>query len=246
MNRPPKIMTYGETGGGKSTFAASMFKSAYLNPERILYLDNHGSTDALGLPLYVKGEHPWGVIRVPFDQPELVRGTVEAVLKAARAGKPLFDGIAIDDISEHEMTSMDELAGESEARDMRQVWGKHLSDLCTMTRQLEPALTKAALIVVGRAGRLPDPMAKRDARKAVDDRPTVIRPLLRGKYGEWLPYFFDLIAWQSADISETTATFTMHFRPHGDMLVKNRWLHRMPASMTNPTYDAIWDLIKDA
>ena len=49
-----------------------------------------------------------------------------------------------------------------------------------------------------------------------------------------------------ADISETTATFTMHFRPHGDMLVKNRWLHMMPASMQNPTYDAIWELIKDA
>ena len=238
-------MCYGETGGGKSTFAATLFKSEFIKPDRVLYLDNHGSTDALGLPQYQKGRQQWGVIRIPFDQPELVSGTVESVLAAARAGRPLFDGIVIDDISEHEMTSMDELAGESDAKDMRQVWGKHLSNLCTMTRRLEPALTGAALIVIGRAGRLPDPMAKRDPRKQIDDRPTVIRPLLRGQYGLWLPYFFDIISWMQADVSESTAAFRMWFRPKGDFLAKNRFLHAMPAYLDSPSYDAIWRLIKD-
>ena len=247
--KPIATMLYGEAGCGKSYLAASLFDTTLLDPERVLYLDNHGSTDHLELPQYEKGVREYGVFHVDSDEPELLIAMAQdKIIPAVAAGKPLYDAIVIDDISEHDLTSM-----ENRTTTGFDAWREQLSDMSNMFRLYKPSVTKAHLIVTARAAMLPDYMEKKRKGGKEDSRSQILRPMVRGQFGVWMLGECQLILlgdlvdsetefWPDAQGGGPKAEYRWLTAQSHDPYVKNRFIHldSMPKQyLVNPTYDNI-------
>ncbi len=256
-----KQVTMGWEKVGKTEYAASLFNSQYIDPERILYLDNHGSTVAFNLPEW-STSNPFGVREIPEDQPELVLEIAKDIRRDVARGIYKYDAFIIDDISEHGLVSVAELNDESENDKLRMKnWGIHLERMTATIRLLNPKRTGAHLIIVARASWSGDPKEKRDRSKITDERAQVVRPFLQGKFGDWMPFQMDLVTYQDTEVHNNgDIDFRMLLYPEGDIQVANRWLkhwindakehklakdRKLPRVLMDPTFDKLYEIIKE-
>jgi len=245
----------GPGGSGKTFVAASAFRSKYVSPDRILYIDNHGSTKMLNLPQYSK-DTKYGVLHVPFDQTERliiakdgIKPIGERIYDAGRKGKPLYDLIIVDDVSEHELNEFSFLKKKFTGKDMRHVWDAHLNHMIDFFHYIDSAVSGANLVLISRVGLLPDPTTvpsgkREDSGSVVDDRPLMARPAMRGKIADWFLHFPDLIVWQRMEYSPKLHwIMQVRPRPTDNMFFKNRGYHyeEMPERIVNPTWDKFWE-----
>ena len=251
-DRRVRLALIGLAGSGKTYTAASVFRSKIWKPEESLYIDNHDSTSGLNIPETSK-EHPGGVWHVDRYQIDTLYEQAEKIHQHYKShGTPLFWNIVLDDISEHDLVAMEVLQEDSDSSDPRQDWGEHKVKEANLVRLLSPRMSGANLILIARTGDLPDLSkkigGKRDRRGNLkDDRPRILRPLVRGGFGSWVLHQPDIAAWQEM-VSDRK--FILHLRPppgHGGFF-KNRFWHckSLPARLINPTFDrfsAMMDLV---
>ncbi len=242
LGRPWSVMDYGPPKVGKTTMAGTMMESVHLNPERILYLDNHGSSASL-IPTphqYTKAE-PWGVFK--SSDPDVI---LEKLLAAP--GK--YEGVILDDLSEQTLADMDSRNTKSGGTDKSRMrnWGNHLDAYSHALRKLYPEDSGMYVLVIARSGWSANPLKKPDPEKPMDREGLLYQPLFKGQLGSWIPYSHDIVAYHSMDIVGSEVASKMHFWPEGDIVVANRWLKqwkdkKIPKTLSNPTFDKVYDLI---
>ena len=240
---------------GKTHFAATVFQSTHFPPDRVLYFDNHGSTDPFDLPQWSR-ETPWGVRHISPDKPrELVEALVE-VRKLRVRGRTPYDMIVIDDWSEFAQNDIeDRLSDEVEGKVPRH-WRDHGEAMRDVARLVHPRVTGAHHLAIFQAAQLPDPFEARpkkvvdgEAKYVSDTRKTFIQPVLQGGFATWLPYKLDAVFYQYFTSVGGKLEFKMKFTPRGDIHVISRWLHlwaqnpKLPQDMSDPTWDKVVALL---
>ncbi len=239
-------LTSGEWKTGKTHVMLTVFSSKIVEPERILYIDNHESTKAFPhIHLYTPKE-PWGIWRVDYTQTEEVDKKLAQIISKARTGQKPYDVICWDDITELEFTSMDEEGTKFQGKDKRQLWGEHLDAMCQRQRRLS-FKSGATILATARVAAMDDftKPGIRDVETKQLVRPQIIRPLLRGKFGEWINYSFDALIWSQMD---DKGHGQWNFKPDGAVRCGHRWSYypKWPKVMSEPTFDKLHDLIIDA
>lgn len=257
MNRPTekkyRLCTMGWEKCGKSNFAVSLFDGAAVDvdPERIIYFDNHGSTESYNLHQYTARE-PYGVRHIPADKPEkLVEWAQEIRGTIARKKEAYYQAIVIDDICEQAALNIRKKAGDGKMT--LQQWGEHGAEMVTPIRLLHPKATNAHLVIVARAGWMGDPREDRSKDSMVDDRAQKVRVKLQGQFGEWFPYQMELIAYQyferKGGARATAEDFKMLLVPQGDIMVANYWHrewirdHSLPEEISDPSFTKLVQLL---
>lgn len=248
--KPFSILVSGEWKTGKSHSLLSVFKSELVVPERILYIDNHGSTRAFPhIHRYTDAE-PWGIWEVDYTQTALVDKKVDAIVTAGRQGKPLYDVICFDDITELEFTTFTKEESSFTGRDKRQLWGEHLEKMCARQRRLSQK-SGSTFLATCRVGAMDDftKPGVRDPETKQLVRPQIIRPLLRGKFGEWLPYTYDALVWMRLERDKAKRPVGVwDFIPEGNIRCGHRWDYypKWPKEIRKPTFDQLCKLIEEA
>jgi len=223
----------------KTRFAASVFDSTHLDPNKVLYFDNHDSTIGLELPEYSKKNHSgiyktsdWdGVSKVLTDlQRKMARGT----------GAPLLDMIVLDDLTEQSALSVAYLAGEVGMNIPK--WGEHKVFMSNLYRRVKMVSTHA--IFVCRCDWQGDPNEKPDKGAPVDTRDQKMLPLLEGAFNNWFRYDVSLLAYQSKEVKATKIEFTMQLQPTKDVMVENRLWAGKPNEIVEPTFDKLWEIVE--
>lgn len=243
LNRPFSIMDFGLPKVGKTTMAGTLMESARVDPRKVLYLDNHGSTASLvPVPHAYTEKEPWGVFK--SGDPSVL---VTKMLAAIKSGD--YEALVFDDLSEGTLADMDKrnsLKGGDKAR-MRN-WGDHLDEYSHALRKLYPEDSGMYSIVIARAGWGANPLKKPDPEKPMDREGMLFQPMFKGQLGSWIPYAHDIITYHSMDVVGGEIASKMHFWPEGDTVVANRWLkkwkdNKIPKTLTDPTFDKVYDLI---
>lgn len=237
----------GEAGSGKTWLPASAFNSKYVDPERILYIDNHNSTKALALPQYT-ASHRSGVWHIPYDGAQKVYDMAETIEKYAKRKQPLYDLIIFDDMTQADLTGMYAIKDGGSGSGM-QDWGDHLTNLCEAFWRFDPEVSKATFVIISRLGELPDLSEKMSGRRdkkgdLIDDRPKIYRPQIRGQFGGYILHYPDILAWTEC---KGRRDFRLLLEPptgHGGKF-KNRYWHlkEMPAGIKMPTWDKFHEMM---
>ena len=255
MDRPVFLGTMGGPKVGKTHFAATVFDSVHFPPDRVLYFDNHGSTDPFNLPQWSR-QTPWGVKHIPADKPgELVKELSEVRKQRAR-GRTLYDIIVIDDWSEFAQTDIENRLSDEEDGKIPRHWRDHGEAMRDAVRLVHPRILGAHHLAVFQAAQLPDPFEARpkkvvegEAKYVSDTRKTFIQPVLQGGFATWLPYKLDAVFYQYFTNVGGKLEFKMKFTPKGDIHVISRWLHlwantpKLPTEMVDPTGDKVVALL---
>ncbi len=255
MNRPLFLGSMGPPKVGKSTFAASVFDSKYIEPTRILYCDNHGSTDAMNLPQWSTTER-WGVKHYSSDKPEALYTDLFAIRKEVRAGRQKYDMIVLDDWSEFAQADIDEKLDEDDAEKMfMKYWGEHGGLMRSTAKLVFPRVTGAHHIGLFQAAQMPDPLERREKELrggrlafSADVRETMLRPFLQGAFASYLPFKLDGLFYQDRVLRGSKHKYTMGFEPTKEEAVMNRWLGawlqtKTSTTMEDPTWDKVYELI---
>jgi hypothetical protein len=237
----------GEAGSGKTFLPASAFNSKYIDPERVLYIDNHGSTKALALPQYT-ATHRSGVWHVPYDQADKVYQMAENIEKFAKRGSPMFDLIIFDDLTQADLTGMYAIK-EGGSNGGMQDWGDHLQNLCEAFWRFDPDVSKATFVIIARLGELPDLSEKMSGKRdkkgdLVDDRMKIYRPMIRGQFGGYILHYPDILAWTECK-GRRDFNLLLEAPPRHGGKFKNRYWHlkEMPAKIPMPTWDKFHDMM---
>jgi len=244
-----KLGINGWEKSGKTVFCASALESQHIDPKKVIYFDNHNSTSALSLHQHSKVE-PWGVWHTGADPvQELIDYTITLRRLQAR-GRPMPMLHILDDATELGLASIDDLnmdSGDDEKARMRN-WGTHLTNMTRIYRGLKNS--GSHLIIVTRAGWGGDPKQKRDKGSVVDNRDQVVRPMLQGAFGDYIPFELDAVLYQEMERAKRGGgrTYTLHFTPpDADTFVVSRyetqWEEKsLPKEVQNATFDQVWDL----
>ena len=241
------IMVLGEEKSGKTHMAGTLFNSQLIRPDRILYLDTHESTKALRVPQ--------SQIRHIATLDEAVK-QVDRVLAAGARGKaPPCDVIVIDDFSDlTERDITEELDGKENARARQRAWGELRDALFPFLWKIQPKSTRAHLFCISRAFRMTIPTSAKvkDEKGNEKERPTAIRPFVRGQTGPWANYQFDIIAYSERRVRGDDMGFFLHLWPLGDVEVAHRWFEEQLADrelarrLDNPSFDQLVAWVEQA
>jgi len=246
---PFSALISGEWKTGKTHACLTVFNSKYVEPERILYLDNHRSTRAFPHIHRYTEKEKWGIWEVNSADVERVDSRIEGIISAARTGKAPYDIIVVDDLTELELQTFLKEESKFDGKDRRQLWGKHLDNMCQRQRRLILG-SGAAFLATCRVGAMDDftKPGVRDVETKQLVRPQVIRPLIRGKIGEWSPYNFDALIWQRAERTRTATVGVWDFAPAGSIRLGHRWEYypAWPKEVKEPNFDSLVDLIQAA
>lgn len=247
--KPISLLLAGQQKSGKTHSLLSSFRSKRVAPERVLYVDNHGSTRAFPyIHRYTQAE-PWGIWDLPYTDVDQLDSKIESIIQKVRGGNPPYDIIVVDDMSELEMTTFDKEDSRFVGKDRRQLWGQHLERMIQRLRQLT-VKCGASFLATTRVAAADDytKPGVRDVETKQLIRPQVIRPLIRGKVGEYIPYTFDMLVWQEIAQGKEHPVGSWNFRPEGAIWSGNRWGYfpQWPHKLKEPTFDALCDLIEAA
>ena len=248
--KPFSALVSGEYKTGKTHSLLTVFESERVKPERILYVDNHESTRAHPhISRYDKADkNPWGIWEVDFTMTEEVDKKVDQICSLARAGKAPYDVICWDDMTELEFTTFTKEESHFTGRDKRQLWGEHLDRMCQRQRRLAHR-SGATLLATCRVGAMDDftKPGVRDTETKQLVRPQIIRPLLRGKFGEWVSYSYDALIWARMKDGDKVVGL-WDFKPQGAIRCGHRWMYdpTWPKVMENPSFDKLATLIEKA
>lgn len=247
MDRPHFIGTMGGPKSGKTHLWATLFESENVALERILYLDNHGSTSTLSLPQWTKAE-PWGVRHVPTPSDML------AALKEARS-RGQYDAVVIDGWSQYSQDDVDAKMDKAGESNKPQAWGAH-GDLMRLSMRICQSLVLAGIhvLVTFEAAQLPNPLTERpkkirdeEVKYSSDPRPTCLRPFLQGAFARELPYKLDALFYSHMKDEGGIKgfKFLLQLAPDKKVEVLTRWLDpwvkdpRKSKDMENPSWDKL-------
>ena len=244
MQRPLFIGSMGGPKVGKTEFALSAFDSIHFPPERVLYMDNHGSTDTFSDVPQWSPVNRFGVKHYASDDADAVYKDLFAIRKAFRAGKQMYDCIILDDWSEFAQADIDDRLDDEELRDGRKAWGEHADLLKGAARLIFPRNTGAHHIGLFQAAQMPDPLEPKPEYGTPDKRDTMLRPFLQGQFASYLPFKLDGLFYQERLDKGAKHTYNMRFEPTRDEAIFNRWLKDWLASgdsttMVDPTFDKV-------
>lgn len=257
MKRPVFLGIMGGPKEGKTHLAATMFTSQYLDPERVIHFDNHGSTDAFDLHQWTQAE-PWGVRHIPSDHPEKLLEYLKDIKRKALV-RPPYDGIIIDDVSEYaQMDIEDRMAEHSEEKEAMRNWRDHGDVMRETGRIIHPARIKADVLCLFQAAQLPDPLEEKPKTRkdnklvyTADSRDTMIRPFLQGAFAAWFPYKLDALFYAHMKVKKGGGyQFFLQMAKSDKVDVLTRWLApwvedpRRNINMEDPTWDRIVEFIK--
>lgn len=256
MQRPVYLGVMGPEKSGKTHFALTVYDLPGMDPTRVLCFDNHGSTDPFDIHQWTKAE-PWGVRHIdPFEPQDLYKHLSDIRLDVKK-GRTQYDAIIVDDWSEFAQSDIDDRLEGTEERDVPGHWRTHGDMLRSAGRLCNPRVTGAHHIAVFQAALMPDPLEPRPQRieagkvkYAADTRDVKIRPFLQGAFASWFPYKLDGVFYTHFSEKGGLYKFELDFTPHGIVHVTNRWLDRwvndpkLPKTMKNPSFPAVWALIK--
>lgn len=253
MNRPRFLGFMGGPKTGKSHLLATLFTSGEINPERVLYLDNHGSTSAMNLPQWSKTE-PWGVRHVPTPADMI------AALKEARSRQGQYDALAVDGWSQYSQDDIDAKMEKATDGQKMKVWGAH-GDLMRLSMRICQGMVIADthVLVTFEAAQLPDPLVEKPKKikdgeltYSADPRPTRLRPFLQGAFARELPYKLDALFYSHVrDEGVKGYQFLLQLAPDKKVEVLTRWLAQWVADprkskdMENPTWDKVIAFINE-
>ncbi len=250
MIDPSYIGIMGGPKAGKTHFAGTLFTSELIRPERVLYYDNHGSTDMESLPKWTEKE-PWGVRQVDPEKPEqLLRYILELRNKKWSKGVYPYDAIAVDDWSEFAQADIDERL-EDDTKIAPKHWGEHANDMKSAARFLYTDKTRAHHLAIFQAALLPDPLEKKpqdfDAsgrpKFTMDTRPVRLRPFIQGQFASWIAYKMDALFYMQKEVHKGKFTFQMLMAETDKVAIYSRWLKywvenpRMSKYLKDPTFD---------
>lgn len=248
--KPFSTLISGEWKTGKTHSLLTVFRSAYVVPERVLYIDNHGSTRGFPHIHRYTDKEPWGIWETDYTMTEEVDKKIVSIMNAARRGQPPYDVICLDDTTELEFTTFDAEEDKFSGRDKRQLWGEHLDKMCERQRRLIHK-SGASFLATCRVAAMDDftkpGVRDRDTGQLV--RPQIIRPLIRGKSGEWISYEYDALIWTRMDRARDGKSVGIYdFKPEGAIRCGHRWEYYpdWPTEIKEPTFDKLVDLITAA
>jgi len=246
--QPFSALISGEFKVGKTHSMLTTFESNRVDVKRLLYVDNHESTRAFPhLHRYSKDE-PWGIWEVDFTMTEEVDKKVDNICSLARSGKAPYDVICWDDMTELEFTTFTKEESQFSGRDKRQLWGEHLEKMCQRQRRLAHK-SGATLLASCRVAAMDDftKPGVRDTETKQLVRPQIIRPLLRGKFGEWISYSYDALIWARMKDGDKVVGL-WDFKPTGAIRCGHRWMYydKWPKVWENPTFDKLADMVEAA
>lgn len=252
MRRPMNIGIMGGPKVGKTHLAGTAFASKHVEANRVLYLDNHGSTDTFDFPQYTDKTR-WGVKHIsPADPEELSNFLLELRRKFLKGQYP-YDLTVVDDWSEFAQGDIDDRLDDEDETKVIRHWGKHGSVMRDAGQIVHPDVSHAHHIAIFRASQMPDPLEARPRKKGggfvSDTRETMIRPFLQGSFAAWFPYKLDAVWYQYMEVEKDKYRFYLQWVPNPKVAVLSRWLHhwvenpRMPRKLVNPTFDAIWEMV---
>jgi len=151
MDRPVMLGFMGGPKVGKTHLALTVFNSKRIDPTRVLYLDNHGSTDAFGtipgtdmpIPQWSL-EHRWGVKHISPDDPLALYNYLLELRKTYFVKKRYpYDAIIVDDWSELAQADIEDRLDDGEKSKTMRHWGEHGDVMRSAARMLHPAITHA-------------------------------------------------------------------------------------------------------
>ncbi len=264
MRRPPIIGLMGPPKAGKTHLALTLFKSKLIDPTKVLYFDNHGSTDAYDVPQFK--EEGYGVVHIPPTNSKGLVKEIEKLEKAFLVTKQYkWEAIAMDDWSEFAQAQIEDALDDEGEGAMLKVYGAHGTLMRRLFRVLHPAVSHAALLSLFWSSQEPDPQEARPlivgsdgkVKYSQDTRKTMLRPMLKGAFAGWLPYKLDALWYQYATEVKTDpkrkGSFDFHLQlvPDSKVAVLTRWLDayardtKRERDMLNPTWDKVMALIEE-
>jgi len=242
-----KLGINGWEKSGKTALCASAMESKYIDPKKVIYFDNHNSTSGFSLHQHSKVE-PWGVIHTGADPVQEMLDYTVSLRRLQARGRPMPELIALDDLSELGLASIDDLeqtSGDDEKERIRN-WGTHRTNMTRIYRGLKTS--GAHLLFVTRAGWGGDPKQRRE-KGIVDSRDQVVRPMLQGEFGNYFPFEMDEVLSQEMERTKKgERKYTLHFTPpDADTFVVSRYEtqweeKKLPKEVQNATFDQVWDL----
>lgn len=257
MRRKLYLGTMGGPKAGKTHFALTLFTSKYVNPERILYFDNHGSTDTYaGIPQYTNATR-YGVVHLDPLNPEDLLNKVRKLRVDWKRGIQRYDAVVVDDWSEYAQYDSDDRLSAGDETSVPRAWGKHGDVMRETARILHPTVCGAHHIAIFQAAQLPSPLEKRPQdftpeghpKFTMDTRPTKLRPFLQGSFASWFPYKLDAVFYQYMERRKGGFEFKLQLAPDAKVEVLSRWLTpwvdnpKRPSVIDDPTFDKVWETI---
>ena len=262
MRRPPSIGLMGPPKAGKTHLALTLFKSEYVDPTKVLYFDNHGSTDAYDVPQFT--EEGYGVIHIPPNDSEKLTKEIDKLERKFKAKQYPWEAIVIDDQSEFAQAQIEDKLEELGESAMIKVYGIHGTLMRRLHRVIHPAISHAAVLYLFWSSQEPDPQEARpvkvvdgQVKYTQDTRKTMLRPFLKGAFAGWLPYKLDALWYQYMTEVKTDpkrkGSFDFHLQlvPDSKVAVLTRWLDayardtKRERDMLDPTWDKVIDLITE-
>lgn len=232
---------------GKTWTALSLFNSKHVDPHRVIYVDNHGSTKGRRVHPFTAAE-PWGLkVITKLDELKTLADTIRG---AAARNRPICDAIVVDDISEQALINIAGLrqAGGTAIKN----WGTHLEQMVDCLRMLDSDHTGAHLILIARAAWKADPTQQKPAVGVgyeADTRDQLLQPHLQGAVGSWLPHLVDSTIYFHKEVKRNKVEFSALLTPKGDTLAIGRWYHHwaadpeLPKEIVDPSFDKIYELL---
>lgn len=221
VTRRLTILVHGESGTGKSTFAATA-------PGPILILDAESGSDYLdGNIVYwnpvtdspPENDGTWDVCVTPV----LDYQTVVTAYEWLASGEHSFASVVLDSVSEIQQRAIDSIAGANQMR--RENWGELLRTVAGQIRKfrdLKSHPTKPLWAVVFVA------MTNQKDGKYI--------PLVQGSLQNFLPYYVDACGWLYVETDDFGAEHrNLLIGPHPEFLAKERMGGRLPKVVVDPS-----------
>ena len=238
-------LLFGAEGSGKTHLLAGISRLT----DRYLYLDNEGSATAFPMPRYTK-EHPYGLLTLTPERAGEVLGIVTDGIKAAAQGKPPWDALILDGLTEHQLVRAQAIGVQRHKEDAKEDpkvlsmrgWGLLLGDLLTLAQHL---------IVLSDFGTFVGVTAGVEVENDPKSGGLEARPFCQGAFGRNVGRYFDVVTYVKGVTENKLPKHIYHMLKTGPYRVKNRWeaewlALKLPAETTNASLELLLGYIQQA
>lgn len=223
-----KMLVFGESGSGKTTFIGTAQDSPLTHPAFLLDIEG-GST--------VLNDKPQ--IDVKQSRKMLGEGSVQEIADILHKNPKYYKLFGLDSLTELREIDMTEVMQDQfnkkpETTDLYvpspREWGKSGSRVKEVLRYLKDLPCHVVVTTLM--------TEKKDDRTGI----VTIGPMLPGQLGGQVPGFFDIVGYLRPITKNGETVRTMQFAKTERVMAKDR-TKALPATLDNPTIPEIWDII---